>query len=348
MGIKDYGKTKGGERGLWGMNKYAIFVAATPNYIGYINALLNSIEKRKLYRNCDLTVYLLHHDGYNEEYLQRIARDLSYVVIPIEIKRSDFDLPPETKRIEFIKRTRYKIMAELGTDYDVVCLLDGDMFFVSDQFMRLFDLVKKTSCCIGCNERFKWGTGGYKLSGKPMFEKSGKMFQFICNTPAVFDMKADWHDVLDCYCDIAKNGTQEKNNTTVGIGDIFCWNLAIQKMEMNEKIIAFPMETMAQVHHTNMRGWTYPIDEGGYWHTFSGDRIYIIHGRVARSNFVDGCLKKYRQLEAGRDDMAKVEPNIKKGLQAIQKEWYDLNYNGKIKLCDYVEEDQIWKTFKGD
>ena len=86
-----------------------------------------------------------------------------------------------------------------------------------------------------------------------------------------------------------------------------------------------------------MRAWTYPINDHGYWHTFSGDRIYIIHGRINRPGFVEGCLNKYRELEKGKHDIVKVEPKIKAGLKAIQAEWNDLNFNQNIRLSQYTE-----------
>jgi len=316
------------------MNKYALFVAATPNYLSHLNALLNSIEKRELYKKCELTVYVLYHDNFNFEYLERIKRDFSYTVIPEEINKDDIAI--DTKRIEFIKRARYNKMINLSLNYDAVCLLDCDMFFVSDQFMRLFDLVVGTELLIGCNERFKWGNGAYTMHDDPMFKRPGKMFQFICNTPAIFDMNK-WKHVFEKYCEIAIYGTQEKGGQIVGIGDIMCWNLAINYCNKNDDIVMFPMETMAQVHHTNMRAWTYPINDHGYWHTFSGDRIYIIHGRINRPGFVEGCLNKYRELEKGKHDIVKVEPKIKAGLKAIQAEWNDLNFNQNIRLSQYTE-----------
>jgi len=333
------------------MGKYALFVAATPNYLSHINALLNSIYKRNLYKKCDLTVYFFHHDGFDIEYINNIQTAFPFQVIPVEITRGDFDLPTNTKRIEFIKRIRYKKMVEFGALYDVVCLLDADMFIVSDQFMALFDLIKGTDYLIGCNEKIKWDIGDnyfFEDTKKPIFETPQKLMQFICNVPSIFDMQK-WRSVVECYCNIAKNGRQYKHGDKdfiLGIGDLHTWSIAIQKMRMNDKVIMFPMETMAQVHYTNMRDWTFPIVENNYWRSQAGDRIYIIHGRIARKNFIEGCIDKFRQLHKGREEIEKVENKIRNGLKAIQKEFYDLNYNSIIKLSDYIEIDPEWETFK--
>jgi len=341
MGTKGFGKTLIGERGLWEVHNYAIFVAATPNYIAYLNPLLNSIEKRKLYEHCNLTVYVFYTEGFCPEYIDIIKQAYSFTVYPMKMVRSDFpELNPKMKEIEFVKRTRYKKMIQLALEYEAVCLLDCDMFVVSEQFIDLFNLIKGTDYCIGCNERFKWSSGAYKFNDKELLiPRGGKMFQFVCNTPAIMDMHK-WRPVFEAYCKIASGGTQIKHGGVKGIGDITCWNLATMYCAMNDKMIMFPMETMAQVHQTYFRNRTYPIDENGYWYTFSGDRIYTIHGRVARPNFVEGVIcggKGYRELHKGRPDIDKVEIEVRKGLKAIQKEWYDLNYNGKVNLDLYYK-----------
>ena len=117
------------------MKKYAIFVAATDNYLMYLNALLNSIVKRELYKSVDLTVYLMHYQ-FPIDYCKKATEKLPFKFIPLEIKKSAIEHPQETKRIEFVKRARFKYTVDYGMDYDAICLLDADMFIVSDQFIK--------------------------------------------------------------------------------------------------------------------------------------------------------------------------------------------------------------------
>ena len=100
---------------------YAIFVAMTPNYCMYVNALLNSIQKQQLHIWCNLTVYLFHHDMDElPNYPTRAANAFEFDVVPVQIDRADVKHPAPTKRIEFIKRARYAKMAELAAKHDVV------------------------------------------------------------------------------------------------------------------------------------------------------------------------------------------------------------------------------------
>ena len=315
------------------MKKYGIFVAATANYIGYLNALLSSIEKRKLHRDCELHVHVFHFGDFPADYIYEAIDKYSY---NLHFDRMLLDeIPLKAKFIEYVKRTRYHKIVAPALNYDVSCLLDCDMFFVSDQFMRLFEMVDGTDLLIGCNEKIKWEAGKYTIDGEKIVENPGKMFQFICNTPAIFNMER-WKPVFEKYIEIAIHGRQMKGDRVAGIGDLHCWNIAINACKRNNDVVVFPMETMAQVHYTNMRAWTYPIVERGYWRTEAGDRIYVIHGRVARDNMVEGCMKKYFALQVGRPDIHKIAGEVRKGLVAIEKEWNELNYNGKIDMEKYI------------
>jgi hypothetical protein len=313
----------------------------------YVNALLNSIEKRRLFRGCNLTVYLMHHD-FPMEYFEEAQKAFSFRLLPIEIKRNDIDHPPATKRIEFVKRARFHYMPLYSKGYDAVCLLDGDMYMVSEEFMKLFDMVAHTDYLIGCNERFKWSIGdNYQFEGKPIFATPQKLYQMHCSVPIIFDMER-WGHVFECYNRIAFHGTQEKNGNTTGIGDIYCWNISVQNCGKQSDVVVFPIETMCQVHRTNMKDWTYMQEEGGYWFTFAGDRVYSIQGRIAQPNFVDGSIEWYREdaKNGGRAVNEKQVDKIRKGLQAIQREWWDLNFNQKVNLYNYQPKNDFWDSLR--
>lgn len=326
-------------------NNYAIFVAATPNFKKHINALLNSMEKRKLYRDCSLTVYILHHDGFTERYLKAITESFSFKVIPIEVKREDVKHPPETNRTEFIKRARFKYLMEYSDNYDVVCLLDADMFIVSPDFMKLFDLVNGTNQLIGCNEKIKWSIGdSYTYNNKPIFNVPQKLYSMHCSVPIIFNYK-HWKEVFEHYFKIAFYGRQWKYEQEMGIGDIMSWNISVYKCNKQNDIIVFPMESMCQVHKTYMHPDKYVHVENDYWFSEAGDKIYSIQGRWNTNlDFVDSSMawceeNNFKKL--GRNDGGKILSKVRKGLEAIQQEWYDLNYRGNLML----DEENIWESF---
>lgn len=326
-----------------------MFVAATGNYLMYLNALINSLIKRKIYQDCDFTLYLLHHEFPGDYVADLQNMNPPFPIIPIEIKREDFAGLPEIKRIEFVKRARFKYFMDAAVDYDVVCLMDADMFLVSDEFRNLFDLVNGTDLLIGCNERFKWVIDQYFTSeGERIFPEPVKLYKMHCSVPIIFDMKK-WSHVFKYYLDICFNGWQIKpGEVRAGIGDIYAWNISIYKNAMQDKVVLFPMETMTQVHQTNIAPSTYMIDDKGYWYTGAGDPVYSIHGRVATEEFRSGHIERFisDQTKAGcKENIIKFQGKIDAGLAAIQREWYDLNFNHLFKLGNYIPVEKYWEDF---
>jgi len=325
------------------LKNYAYFICATENFIPYLNAFLNSIQKRKLCEGCYLTVYIFHNRGFNERYLQAVKTAFDFKVIPVEINDSDINFP--TGNREFIKRVRYAKMIDLAETYDAVAFFDADMFIVSDRFNNLLDAVSNTDLLVGCNERFKWNAEKYVfVDGERIVKNSNKLYGMICNTPAIFDMKK-WKNVFEAYVNIAISGREPKNGIMAGIGDLFCWNLAIYNQNAQDRVICFPIETMAQVHKTNLRRWTHVIVEDGYWRTFAGDRVYVIHNKIADTKWYDGNYEwAYNDVGMNHreSDRLKIIADIGAGLKAIQKEWYDLNFRHRIILTDYVNNIPSW------
>lgn len=326
---------------------YAIFVALTPNFMKWANALLNSIEKRiPNKKNVELTVYLLHHDGVNKRWLNDVQKAFYFKIIPVEMKRSEVPAPPECNRTEFVKRARFFYILKYGYDYDICCLLDCDMFLVSSDFMKLFDLVFETKLLIGCNERYKWHVGPNFTygDGSPIFKKTQRLYHNHCSVPIIFNL-SEWEEVFKHYLEICHDGRQNQNGNIKGIGDIHAWNISVQKCDKQNDVIVFPMEVMCQVHKRHINPLTYIQVENDYWYTFSGDPIYSIQGRWNTNiDFVEGSLK-YLKENSDEKTYKAVAGKIRNGLEAIQQEWYDLNYNSTLNLSEYEDSFPGVETF---
>jgi hypothetical protein len=237
-------------------------------------------------------------------------------------------------------------MMELCAAFDVVCLLDADMFLVAPEFGGLFDLVYGTRKLIGANERFKWDVGPASYffeDGTPIFQARSRMRAMCCNVPSLF-CPDQWQDMLELYSRICFAGYQFKGKDKVGIGDLFAHNIAIHKLGRDGDVIMLPMECMAQVHHVWRKPWTYLINDQDHWRTFSGDRVYLIHDtkKLSTAPFVPGNMAKLAEEFAGWAELPKFVGPIRSGLRAVQREWYDLNFRQKLKLDDFMEHDPAW------
>lgn len=318
------------------MKKYALLVAATGplagrNYMPDATALLNSIQKIRLHERVDgdLVVYLLHY-GFDPSwnYFERACKAYDFKFVALELDPKSIACPAGTKTIELIKRARYFKLLNIALEYDAVCLMDADMFFVAPEFGSFFQMVAGTKKLIGANERFKWDVGPqtyFEANGTPIFSGPRRMYSMICNVPSIFDMH-QWYEVFKYYKDICFNGYQIKNDIRVGIGDLFAHNISIHKFNRESDVIMFPMECMAQVHHVWRKPWTHLINDNGHWRSFAGDRVYVIHDtkRIAAENFVSDNMRDYQDEFSGWKSRESMTAKIESGLNAIKNELNDL------------------------
>lgn len=334
-------------------NNYAFFICSNGQYIPFLNVLLNSLDKHQI-DNVD--VYLMYYE-FNLDYLEKIKDSFNFNLIPIEIKKEDFDIHEfnQTNRNLFIKQSRFKYIKEYGMKYDAICMLDADMFVTTPNFMNLFELVKGTSKLIACNERYKWNFDSkYTLNGEKIFDTPVKAHKFHCSVPIVFDLKK-WGEVFDYYNEMAYNSFEvdENNKIHKPIGDMYCWNISVYKNDRQDDVILFPMETMTQVHQTNSINWTRLVKDKGIWRTNAGDEVFSIHGRVGKEGWRKMHIGKINKIiEEGRHtsdnflSKAKIALDTEKTLRLIEQEWYNLNVNHKVNIYDFFPQNKYWEQLK--
>ena len=195
------------------MNR-AIFISCSWNYIQYLNALLNSLEKRKIIAD----VYLLHWE-FPKKYLEDTQK-FSFKVFPIEIFEKDHRIEGvyETGKNLFLKQARFYYIQKYGKKYDSICMLDADNFIVSENFNNLFELVEGTNKLIGCEEQYKWTFGkNHKCRNESIFKKDVRALKFMCSVPIIFDLKR-WDRVFETYNNMAFNSFEITPEQTKRIG----------------------------------------------------------------------------------------------------------------------------------
>ena len=313
---------------------FAIFVSATRDYLPYLNALLNSLERCEL----DIPVYLIHTD-LPSRYLDVVTGAFTFPVNIVEVDRQQFDVHPRNRGNEnlFSKQSRFKYLRELGVRHDVVCLLDADMFVVSHNFLNLFKMVYGTPLLVGCNERFKWVFDHrYTTRGQVLFSTPVRALKFHCSVPVIFDAKK-WQDVLDHYNWMAFQSFEiEDGKVKKPVGDIFCWNISVYRCRRQDDVVLFPMEVMTQVHDTAIRPMTRLQKWRGYWMTEAGDEVFSIHGRIGRKWFEEGVARA-ESLGLAQEEVERS----KHVLREVWREWVSLNTDGRIDVREFVRIDAL-------
>ena len=334
-------------------SNYAFFICSNKGYIPFLNVLLNSLDKHKI-NNID--VYLMYYE-FDLDYLEKVKNSFNFNLIPIEIKKDDFNIHEFNKKNKnlFIKQSRFKYIKEYGQKYDAICMLDADMFIATPNFMNLFKIVQNTNKLIACNERYKWYFDSkYILDGEKIFDYPVRANKFHCSVPIIFDIKK-WEEVFNFYNKMAYNSFEinEKNEIIKPIGDIYCWNISVYKNNRQNDVILFPMETMTQVHQTNSINWTRIIKNNEIWLTNAGDEVFSIHGRIGNPGWRKMHINKLNKIiEKGNNvsdnfiNKNKAKLNMEKTLRLIEQEWYYLNVNHKINIYDFVPKNKYWEKIK--
>ena len=322
------------------MSKSLMIVSASGNYIPYLNALLNSITKYKLQERKQFDVLVLTDDSMPENY-----KNLAVDNFPFKIQFKDIDaaaagIDPSWGKAWQCKAGRYYHLMTDGREYDSCCLMDADLYIVSDELVDYFGLVEGTSTLMGCNERIKWNISDiYQFDGKPMLEQECRLNKFHCNVPLFLDANK-WQDVLQEYLKIIYRGIEHREGKEKVIGDLYSWNMAIYRKHREKDVMMIPMPSMTQVHRTGYRDrhCATKRERNGYWTTGDGDVVYCLHGRPDKPSF-RSLQNKNEYQKHGID-----KSMYKKYLKLIEEEWKDVNFNYSVDLREVVSNNPHWEV----
>lgn len=322
---------------------YAIFVSSHWGYVPFVNALFNSLAKRKWRHR----VYFIYHEDVLPAYIDAL-KALPFEVVPLKINPTDHDLADDPGRNLFMKQTRFRYIREHGTAHDAICMLDADMFCVSERFENLFNLVAGTSHLIGCEERIKWGFDKrYTADGKPLFDRPVKAYKFMCSVPIIFDLKK-WTDVFDTYNRLAFKAWEvdEQGNRKKRVGDIYTWSVSIYLNNRQDDCVLLPMHSMTQVHGTAGASWCALKNENGYWYCADGCEVYTVHGRIGTADWADSQRRWYANALAagGQKYEGKIRDTAEAAYRFIQREWWECNFGNDavINLYKFFPQNAIW------
>lgn len=324
------------------MTPYAYFVTSNWGYVPYLTALLNSLQKRGNTQR----VYVMHQ-GFKQEYLDAIQRAYSFEVVLLSVDRKDHDVTDEVGENLFMKQSRFKYIAQYGGDHAAICMLDADMFVVSERFGNFFEMVDGTNLLVGCEESYKWNFDKkYTCRGAVVFPEPVKAWKFMCSVPIFFDLNK-WRSVFDTYNDMAFNSWEMENGEKKKrVGDIYTWSISIYRNNRQNDCVLMPMQSMTQVHGTAGAFWCAIRNDSGYWHSVDGSEVYSIHGRIGTQNWEPSQWGWYSSgLEkSGIPITDKISSSAKIAYNAIRQEWFDLTIgkNAIVNLSEFLPVKEEW------
>jgi len=247
-------------------SKFAFLTGASKSYLAGLNALLNSLEVHSHKED-----FLLVSFDIPEDYLKKAQETFSF---NIRIFKPRINHQVQGTAIE-----RFRIAYEIGKEYDAVCLLDADMFFVND-VARFFLAASKGLIIVGSNGMHISFTKKHQEIYKCDLGVEEYPHYLIHTTAPIFlsPQDLDWFSAL------------YKSKRVDSFDDFLYLNILGIKMRKTEKMICMPPYLFSQIHHFGVKPNTRIIKKNGVLLSETEERIAVVHGKWFDKNWYTGLM----------------------------------------------------------
>lgn len=296
-------------------SKYCFIVGATSGYVPELCAELNSLD----YVGNKQDVHVLGIE-LPEDFTDQFNK-LSYNCILHNITEEEWQA--DRGRSEVVCRKRYWYAAEIGKDYDAVCILDADLIFTRNP-EQFFVIAEKTGYILGpCKEQNKvYDDPHHEVDGQWVwnFPKGFYNDKDLCNCPVFLDAKF-WGDALRYSWDIFLNHGFKAP-------DMDAMNLSFLQYGAHDKIIKFAGNQWLGTNEQHLKPYIRAIEVRGQIQTESGIEIFSYHGQYYHKKWRTCQLDNRHNCAQGYLKATECCDNIAQGS-------ISLLYHNFMKMLDY-------------
>ena len=270
------------------MSKYAFIVGATYGYIPELTAMLGSLD----FVGNTQDVHILGIE-LPEDYVAKFS-ELSYNAIHHEITEEEWQA--DKGRSETVCRKRYWYAAEIGKDYDAVCILDADLIFVRDPF-QYFVIAEKTGYILGpCKEQNKiYGSEDdhHFVDGEWIWNIPRGFYndKDLCNCPVFLDAKV-WGEALKMSWDIFINRGFKAP-------DMDAMSLSFLQYGSYDKTVLLAGNQWLGTNEQHLKPYIRVIENHGKIQTESGIPLFCYHGQYYKKKWRDCQVDNRHHCAAG-------------------------------------------------
>lgn len=251
-----------------GKSKCAYVVGSCDRYLPGLNALLNSLDMVG-------NTYPVHVVSCRipDAYMIEITSAIDYPIIWHPISQQEIDWLGDS---EVLMRKRYAMPEKLG-DYDAVCILDADMFFLHN-VDRYMEIAARTEFILGCGleqKRRYDHDHNRDADGKFMIDPNKVNGRDLCCAPLFAGRR--WYRAMAKSYDLV-------NDYPAGQGrfkapDMDAINITLLEAGSYDYTIPMTQQTWTGLHETLMKAHTRLVEIHGEACTEDGQEINIIHGK---------------------------------------------------------------------
>lgn len=322
---------KGANGGKAIMN--AFITTACKKYIPDMNAFLNSLD---WVGNTD-DVHLWYYQ-FPEWYLDKL-RGASFT-FPLALHEvSEKEAREYGGESEIMLRKRYWYAAEVGKDYDAVCVVDADTTWVRNptNFFRIAAMsdvilgIVKEQCKV-YNDPHDRARGEFLIDPTIMNDAD------ICAAPLFVNakthegwLKRSW----DIFCDGYPTENFKSN-------DMDAINICIKEAGFHDLVVKLPNVQFLGTNESLLKPYTRACNRNGLLWNQNGGQIFSIHGQFYKKNWRDNqlanrhrCAMGYLGCSEKSDDMAK------EALETMYQWWDMMCHHHKIDIPrkNYINPD---------
>lgn len=312
----------------------AFITTACKKYIPDINALLNSLD----YVGNTQDVHLWYFQ-FPEWYVE-ILKDpgFSYKLILHEV--SDEEARSYGGEAEIMLRKRYWYAAEVGKDYDAVCVVDSDICFVRNP-IRFFEMAAKTGFIYGVNlEQIKrYDDEHDKARGRFLIDPNFLNDKDICAVPLFVDakvhgawMKRSWEIFTDGW-----------PNDNFKSNDMDAINVCLLEAGFHDYVIKMPNCQWLGTNESMLKPYTRACNRDGLLWNENGGEIFSIHGQFYKNNWRENQLANRARCAQGYLGFNEKSNEIAKEAIGNLYGWWQFmchNHKTQIKQMNYVNPGQ--------
>lgn len=290
-------------------SKYAFVVAASTNYIPGLVALFNSLKRLDNEHDVILCSWRLP-----PEYLEMI-QDYSFNIRVIEIENDN--------QIHGTAIERFRIVCEVGHEYDSICLLDADMFMEANVDV-FFLAASKGLIVTGSNGMIiNFNTGYQEQYSVPLGKESWPYPQVHTTVPIFLDTRNfDWFDLL------------YKSRRVDHWDDFLYLNILGIKLRKYEKMICMPPYAFTGIHHWQMKPETAVMEKGPLLLSGTEEQIYMIHGKWWDKGWVEDLVPTMERYWHDEEISERGQGRTHNAINSLLNRFRNL----------LAEGDQSWQT----
>lgn len=298
------------------MSNYAYIVAASANFAPAIRAMFASLEA---IGNRNKVIFLSFKFGE--------LPDVNFPVERIEVENQDCQV--KGTAIE-----RFRVAYEVARDYDSICLLDADMFFMNPVDL-FFDVAAKGFIVTGSNGMVIDYNRIYQERYDLDMGTDHFVYMKLHTTAPIWinHENTDWFKAL-------------YNARRVDSWDDFLYlNLLGAHMGKDKKMICMPPYMFTGIHHWQMKPATAVFEKGGIVMTGTEEELYIVHGKWWDEGWLQDLMPTMRGYLKDEHIGDRGEFRVQNAIN-ILKGYFDMFSNSQL-LPGVVKEDILDPGLEG-